>query len=53
MRENIQNAFENLKPEFVRELGELYKNRVGERAAKGKESPRVYALYDVCWHVMV
>lgn len=35
MRENIQNAFENLEPEFVRELGELYKNRVGERAAKG------------------
>jgi len=35
VRENIENAFENLKPEFVRELGELYKNRVGERAAKG------------------
>ena len=35
MRENIQNAFENLEPEFVRELGKLYKNRVGERAAKG------------------
>ena len=38
LRENIENALQKLDPTLLTQLGDLYKNRVGERVARGVET---------------
>ena len=35
LKENIENALRKLNPTLLMQLGDLYKNRVGERVARG------------------
>ena len=35
LRENIETALQNLDNDFLLKIGELYKNRVGERVVRG------------------
>ena len=35
LREDIENALRKLDPKLLTELGDLYKNRVGERVSRG------------------